>query len=140
LDPVGIGTKWRGFSKRSDDELFVERFLAQEGWLADPVPMTARVLRDIVHDLYRDNALAQGTLRLNGACVDLARGTVPVLNLIARWDSIVPGPASRALEALWGGPVETHELRGGHIGVTVGSRAPEGMWKLAGEWLERDHD
>ena len=139
LDPVGIGTKWRGFAERSDDEAFVERFLAQESWLADPVPMTAAALRDIVHGLYRDNALAEGKLKLKGSAVDLGHGVAPVLNLIAQWDSIVPGPAAQALDGLWGGPVETHVLRGGHIGVTVGSKAPQNMWKLTGEWLERDH-
>lgn len=137
LDPVGIARKWRGFQERSQDREFVARFGAQEGWLADPVPVTARALRDVVQGLYRDDGLARGTLVLEGRPVRLADGRCPALALIARGDGIVPPASSRALAGLWGGPVAIEELDGGHIGITVGSRARAGMWRAAREWLER---
>lgn len=136
LDPVGIGRKWRGFSERApEDEEFKARFLAQEGWLSDPVDVTARALREVVQHLYREDALWQGTLALEGAPVRLQDGRCPVLNLIAKGDGIVPPPASRALAERWGGPVTTREFGGGHVGITVGSRARTGMWSAAAEWL-----
>jgi polyhydroxyalkanoate synthase len=134
LDPVGIERKWRGLFKRLRDRERRQRFLAQESWLSDPIPMTARAVRDVVR-LYRENQLAAGTLFLEGAPVRLAEGRVPVLNLIAARDTLVPAAASRSLDGLWGGPVTTHTFSGGHIGVCVGSRAPEGMWRVAREWL-----
>lgn len=135
LDPVGIGRKWRGLLGRLRDREQRARFLAQERWLADPVPMTARALRGVVGGLYRENALARGTLVLEGRAISLADGRAPVLNLVAEGDTIVPPAASRALERRWGGPVVTRSFRGGHIGVCVGSRAPQGMWAAAAEWL-----
>lgn len=134
LDPVGIGRKWRGFVRLLRDRVRRRRFLAQEGWLADPVPMTGRAVRDVV-DLYQRNALAEGTLLLEGAPVRLAEGRAPVLNLIAARDTIVPAAASQALDGLWGGPVATHTFPGGHIGVCVGSRAPAAMWAVTTDWL-----
>jgi polyhydroxyalkanoate synthase len=134
LDPVGIERKWRGFLKRLRDRDRRKRFLAQESWLSDPIPMTARAVRDVVR-LYRENLLASGALHLEGTPVRLADGRVPVLNLIAERDTLVPAAASQALDGLWGGAVTTHTFSGGHIGVCVGSRAPEGVWRVTREWL-----
>jgi polyhydroxyalkanoate synthase len=136
LDPAGIGRKWRGFQQRApEDAEFRARFLAQEGWLADPVDVSARALVDVVQRLYREDALWRGSLVLEGRAVRLAEGRCPVLNLIAQGDGIVPPAASRPLAERWGGPVTTRELPGGHVGITVGSKARAGMWKTAAEWL-----
>lgn len=136
LDPAGIGRKWRGFQERApEDAEFRARFLAQEGWLADPVDVTARALVDVVQRLYREDALWQGALELQGRPVRLEEGRCPVLNLIAQGDGIVPPQASRPLAGRWGGPVTTRELPGGHVGITVGSRARAGMWTTAADWL-----
>lgn len=134
LDPTGNARKARHLADEQDPERRA-RVLAQERWLADPVPMTARALQDIVGALYRDNALAAGRLSLGGAPVDLKAGAAPVLNLIASGDTVVPPASSRALARLWGGPVETVEVKAGHIGITVGSQAPRFMWKAATDWL-----
>ncbi len=134
LDPAGNARKARHLSSEEDEERRA-RILAQETWLSDPVPMTARALRDVVGRLYRDNALAAGRLELDGAPVDLRAGAAPVLNLIATGDTVVPPVSSRALAELWGGPVETVEVKAGHIGITVGSQAPRHMWKTSAEWL-----
>jgi poly[(R)-3-hydroxyalkanoate] polymerase subunit PhaC len=140
LDPFGTSRKARTLYARRKDEEFVTRFKAQETWLADSVPMTARVLRDVVGGLYRRNALPLGTLRVAGRPVRLADGRVPVLNLIAAHDTVVPPAASRPLAELWGGPVETHEIQAGHIGITVGSKAPTAMWAVVSEWLQARRD
>lgn len=134
LDPAGNSRKARHLAGEEDEEKRA-RILAQERWLSDPVPMTARALHDIVGRLYRDNALAAGRLELEGAPVDLRAGTAPVLNLIATGDTVVPPASSRALPSLWSGPVETVEVKAGHIGITVGSQAPRHMWKTSSEWL-----
>lgn len=134
LDPVGNARKARVIAAEEDEEKRA-RMAAQERWLSDPVPMTARVLQDIVGRLYRENALAKGALTLEGAPVRLQDGVAPALNLIATHDTVVPPAASRALAELWGGRVDTVEVPAGHIGITVGSQAPRFMWKAATEWL-----
>ncbi|MGE0710313.1 MAG: alpha/beta fold hydrolase [Planctomycetota bacterium] len=140
LDPTGNARKARTLFERRDDEDFRERFVAQEGWLNDPIAMTARALRDVVGRLYRENALARGTFALQGRPLRLGAGTAPVLNLVAERDTIVPASAARAIAGLWGGPVETVSFDAGHIGVTVGSKAPQDMWRVVSEWLRARQD
>lgn len=133
LDPTGNLRKARRYRQDKDPESRA-RFEAQEGWLNDPVAMTARAVRDVV-SLYRHNRLAQGELVLGGQRVDLARGRAPLLNLIAAHDTIVPESAARAIEGLWGGEVSSRTFRAGHIGVTVGSRAKDELWAETCAWL-----
>lgn len=135
LDPTGHSRKLRHALELAGDEERSARHAAQEAWLNDPVAMTSRAVADIVQGLYRDNGLAKGTFVADGAPVDLKQGTAPVLNVIAKGDTIVPASAAKALETLWGGPVTTAELSGGHIGVTVGSKARDNLWRVAGDWL-----
>ena len=133
LDPTGNLRKARRYRQDKDPESRL-RFEAQEGWLNDPVAMTARAVRDVV-SLYRHNRLARGELVLGGQRVDLSRGRAPLLNLIAEHDTIVPASAASAVEQLWGGEVHSKTFRAGHIGVTVGSRAPRELWAETATWL-----
>lgn len=133
LDPTGNLRKARRY-RANEDAGFRARFKAQEAWLNDPVPVTARAIRDVVQ-LYRNNSLAEGRLRLGGHTVSLAAGRAPVLNLVAEYDTIVTRSAAEALSDLWGGEVTTRVFRAGHIGITVGRRAPEELWAEAATWL-----
>lgn len=135
LDPTGGSRKARLVHERRKDKEFQARHKAQEAWLNDPIPMTGKVLRDVVGELYRANALATRGLILRGQRVTLAEGEAPVLNLIAERDTIVPRQASERLAELWGGEVVTQTFRAGHIGITVGTKAPQQMWAAASEWL-----
>jgi poly[(R)-3-hydroxyalkanoate] polymerase subunit PhaC len=133
LDPTGNLRKARRY-KQNDDPDYRARFEAQEAWLNDPVPATAKAIRDVVQ-LYRSNSLARGNMVLGGRLISLAKGRAPVLNLIADYDTIVPRSAAEALGGLWGGEVTTRSFRAGHIGVTVGRRAPDELWAEVTTWL-----
>lgn len=137
LDPLGNLRKTRGFLERQKDQEFVARFKAQESWLADSVPMTARVMEDIVVKIYRNNGLVNETLHLKHKHIQFSKCQVPVVNLVAERDTIVPPAASLALEEIWGGRVENHVFKGGHLGVAVGSKAPQNMWSVVSRWLHK---
>lgn len=136
LDPTGNLRKARRY-KQNDDPDYRARFEAQEAWLNDPVPATAKAIRDVVQ-LYRSNSLALGNMVLGGRRISLAAGRAPVLNLIADYDTIVPRSAAEAIDGLWGGEVTTRSFRAGHIGVTVGRRAPDELWAEVTTWLSKD--
>ncbi|MDF1662789.1 MAG: alpha/beta fold hydrolase [Planctomycetota bacterium] len=137
LDPLGLTKKFRGFLSRCRDKKFVKRFVQLETWLSDSVDMTGKVILDIVEKLYQRNALINGQLRMRGKTIQLEQGSVPVLNLIASKDHLVPAKSSLALKDYWGGPVEDKIFHGGHLGIAVGSKAPENMWSYAAEWLSQ---
>jgi len=74
-------------------------------------------------DLYQDNKLIKGELELGGRKVDLAQLTMPVLNIYAQDDHIIPPPTSRALAGKIGTDDYTElGLPGGHIGVFVSGK------------------
>lgn len=136
LDPLGLTKKFRGFLSRWRDKKFVKRFVQLETWLSDSVDMTGKVVLDIVEKLYQKNALINGQLRIQGREIRLSEGKVPVLNLIASKDHLVPADSSLALKDHWGGPVEDKIFAGGHLGIAVGSKAPENMWSTVANWLQ----
>ena len=75
-------------------------------------------------DLYQENKLINNTWELDGRTVDLAQVTMPVLNIYAEADHIIPPPTARALTGS-SGPRTTPSsvCRGGHIGMFVSSKS-----------------
>ena len=68
--------------------------------------------------------------------VDLANITVPVLNIFAEQDHLVPPSASRALKDLVGTKDYTQlAFRGGHIGIYVSGRAQREVPPAIHDWL-----
>jgi polyhydroxyalkanoate synthase len=61
---------------------------------------------------------------------------MPVLNIYARDDHLVPPAASKALGAVVGSRDYTEvELPGGHIGVYVGLKSPRSVPSAVSEWM-----
>ncbi|MEQ8661622.1 MAG: class III poly(R)-hydroxyalkanoic acid synthase subunit PhaC, partial [Gammaproteobacteria bacterium] len=91
---------------------------------------------ECARDLYQRNALVRGTLALGGRSVRLERVSMPVLNVYARDDHLVPPAASRALGALLGtASYREHELPGGHIGIYVGKTARHALADVLAQWV-----
>jgi polyhydroxyalkanoate synthase len=90
-----------------------------------------------VKDLYQGNKLVRGELELGGRRVDLGRVTMPVLNIYAQGDVIVPPACSRGLATRLGSSdVRELQVPGGHIGVFVGGKAQAILAPAIAEWLE----
>ena len=113
-------------------------FVAMEKWLADRPDLPGALARAWLGDLYRDNALVEGHFVLCGAPVDLAKIDVPVLNVFATGDHIVPPPCSRALGRFV--PAAAYEelaLPSGHIGAFVGAKSQALLAPAIKNWLAR---
>lgn len=125
LKPAALSNqKYLDLVERLCDPEAIGDFLAMERWIADSPDQPVRVFAEFVRRLYQDNALMAGTLTLAGRRIDLGQIPVPVLNVYARDDHIVPPAASRALSRLI--PTERYRelaIPGGHIGLYVGRRA-----------------
>jgi polyhydroxyalkanoate synthase len=122
--------------ERMDDEKFVEEFLTMENWINDNVPVPGEVFRDFVKYLYQQNLLVKNQMRVGRETVDLRRITCPVLNLLARQDTLVPPSQSEPFTDLVGSTdKKTIELATGHIGLAMGSAAQRELWPQAVKWL-----
>ena len=69
---------------------------------------------------------------------DLGYVDMPILNIFAEQDHLVPPDASRALGKLAGSNDYTElSFKGGHIGIYVSSRAQREVPSAIHEWLDK---
>lgn len=121
-----------------DDEAKLLNFLRMEKWLADRPHHAGEAAKQWLKDLYQDNKLIKGELELDGRRVDLGRVTMPVLNIYAQDDHIIPAPTSRALDGRLGTDDYTEMgLPGGHIGVFVSGKSQGIVGKGVVDWLSK---
>lgn len=127
--------KYLRFIDGLDDAAATAMFLRMEQWIFDSPAIAARACREFARDFYQGNALARGGLRIGLREVRLDRLTMPLLNVYARDDHLVPPAASRALGALvTAAPYAEHELPGGHIGIYVARTRGHALASVIGDW------
>ncbi len=132
LRPMGQWSKWATLAERIDDPDFRALWAHLERWSDDPVDFPGEAYRAYVKGCYFDNALISGGWQLAGRPVDLGAGRVPAHVLSAERDHICEPPAAEALAGVWGAPVTTERLPGGHVGVCVGARLPAALLRWLG--------
>lgn len=133
-----VGKKYLNFIDQIENEVRKERFLQVEKWLHDAPDQAGKAFKELAEQLYRDNKLIQGKLFLEGRKVDLARITIPVLNVMASEDEIVPVSASRSLNRYIKSPDYAHRLYpSGHIGIYVSDKVGKRMPKSIASWLKK---
>ncbi len=106
------------------DEKRLMNFLRMEKWLADRPHHPGAAAMQWLVNLYKNNELVKGKFMLNGEPVDLRQITMPVLNIYAEGDHIIPPPCSKALRHFIESENYTEmALPGGHVGVYVSSKS-----------------
>ncbi|KAF1689213.1 class III poly(R)-hydroxyalkanoic acid synthase subunit PhaC [Pseudoxanthomonas taiwanensis] len=128
--------KYVGLVDALGDAKAVEDFLRMEKWIFDSPDQVGEAFRDFVKQFYQGNAFVNRTARIGGQAVDLGFIDMPVLNVYAEQDHLVPPAASRALRDLVGTRDYTElGFRGGHIGIYVSSRAQREVPAAIHGWL-----
>ena len=123
-----------------DDEKRLLNWLRMEKWIADRPDHPGEAAKQWLKDLYQQNKLVKGELELDGGRVDLGQITMPVLNVYAKDDHIIPPATSRALGPKVGtAEYEELALPGGHVGVFVGGKSQKLFAPAVAGFLER-HD
>jgi polyhydroxyalkanoate synthase subunit PhaC len=119
-----------------DDEKKFLNFLRMEKWLADRPHHPGEAAKQWLKDLYQDNKLIRNEMELNGQRVDLGNITMPVLNIFAKDDHIIPPATSQALAKQVGSKDYSElALPGGHIGVFVGGKSQALLGSGIANWL-----
>jgi len=139
MTPINSLTKYNvGLFDVMDDEAKLLNFLRMEKWLADRPDHPGEAGKQWLKDLYQANQLAKGEFRLNGKLVDLKKVTMPVLNIFAQEDHIIPPRSSQALGKLVGTKDYTElPLPGGHVGVFVSGKSQGIVGKNIYGWLKQ---
>jgi polyhydroxyalkanoate synthase len=128
--------KYVGLVDILDDRRALEDFLRMETWIFDSPDLAGEAYREFIKQFYQDNGLVKGSVRIGDHAVNLRDVDMPVLNIYATQDHLVPPSASRPLEKLVGTKdYSEYSFRGGHIGIYVSGRAQRDVPQTVHDWL-----
>jgi polyhydroxyalkanoate synthase len=142
LKPTANLSKLVSLADRAWDDEFLDGFLATERWGNDNVSFPGECYRRYIHDLYRGNHLALGTMRLAGRAARLEAIDCPLLAVTFAHDHIVPVASAAPLVERVASPDKAQlHLDGGHVGAVVSRKAARALWpQLSRWWAARDTD
>jgi polyhydroxyalkanoate synthase len=135
------GQKYVDMADMLEDPVKTKNFLRMEKWIFDSPDQAGEAYRQFIKWFFQENRLVKGSLEIGGKQVDLGRVTMPVFNVYATEDHLVPPAASIALEKCVGTRDYTpFAFKGGHIGIYVSGRAQKEIPSAVAKWLkERSH-
>ncbi len=140
LKPMGKVKKFLNLSKIAENKAKLENFLRMEKWISDGPAQAGETYRQFIKEFYQQNKLFEGTFELDGEAVKLENINMPLLNIYAKADHLVPPACSIPLNDKVGSKdKQSYEFPGGHIGVFVGSRSQKDLAPTVSQWLiDRD--
>ncbi len=110
--------------------------LHMDQWMHACPDQPGRAFAQFMQDFYGHNRLTEGTLTVGGERVDLSSLRMPVLNLFAEQDHLVPQASAQALVAHVKPELYTESrYGGGHIGLIVSTKAQQQVHPILGRWL-----
>ena len=128
--------KYVGLVDILDDPRALEDFLRMEKWIFDSPDQAGEAFRQFIKQFYQGNGFIEGGIDIGGRPVDLGFVDMPVLNIFAEQDHLVPPDASRALREVVGSSDYSElSFRGGHIGIYVSGRAQKEVPSGIHDWL-----
>ncbi len=108
---------------RNDDSL-LEHHRCTARWVADSPDQPGLAFEEFITLFYKENRLAAGSLVMDGRAVDLAQLRMPVLNIYALQDHLIPIESSMALGSLVSSHLyQSMEVNTGHMGVFTARQA-----------------
>jgi polyhydroxyalkanoate synthase subunit PhaC len=130
--------KYIGMVDILDDKAELENFLRMEKWIFDSPNQAGQAFREFIRDFYQGNKLIEGGLKIGERDVDLKKVTMPVLNIYAEQDHLVPPSASIPMKNVVGTKDYTVlAFKGGHIGIYVSGRAQREVAPTIHDWLSK---
>ncbi|MDJ1159911.1 alpha/beta fold hydrolase [Chelatococcus sp. SYSU_G07232] len=115
-----------------------------ERWALDEVPVSGRLVDQILQGLYRDDRFCGGTLPVRGRTVGPSSLHVPTLAVVNTADDIAsPASVTPFLRAMPNSDVRLLEYGGEigvglqHVAILTGRRAYAHVWPEIFAWLER---
>ena len=138
LKPQQLGIqKYLDLPEIMNSENKLLNFLRMEKWIFDSPDQAGETYRQFLKDFYQGNKLIKGEVMIGERQVDLKNVTMPVLNLYAEKDHLVPPASSLALEQYVGSQDYTaRSFPVGHIGMYVSGRVQRDLPPVIANWLK----
>jgi len=128
LAPDATVAKFEAFAELDPGSDAAAAFVALEDWASDGPPLALPVARALFANLFAANLTGRGAWRVGGVEVRPERFGIPVLDVVARRDRLVPAASALGLG-------ERLDIDGGHVGMVVGSRARTLLWEPLARFL-----
>ncbi len=137
LKPYSLmGQKYIDLVNILDDKDKAMNFMRMEKWIFDSPDLAGEAYREFIKQFYQENGLVKGTAKVGDDIVDLGKITIPVLNIYAMHDHLVPPDSSKALEGcISSKDYQSLEFPGGHIGIYVSGKAQKMIPPSVAKWL-----
>ena len=137
LSPFRLaGQKYVDLTDILDDAQALRNFLRMEKWIFDSPDQAGAAFRQFAKDFFQQNKLIKGEVNIGDRRVNLGNIVMPVLNVYAAQDHLVPPAASKALAECCGSRDYTEfSFQGGHIGIYVSGRAQREVPPAVAAWL-----
>ncbi|PIE82980.1 MAG: class III poly(R)-hydroxyalkanoic acid synthase subunit PhaC [Candidatus Contendobacter odensis] len=137
LSPFRLGgQKYVNLVDIADDVQALKGFLRMEKWIFDSPDQAGEAFRQFAKDFFQKNKLVKGGLMIGDKAVNLSNITMPVLNVYADQDHLVPPSSSKALAKHCGSTdYSEFSFHGGHIGIYVSGRAQCDVPPKIASWL-----
>jgi poly[(R)-3-hydroxyalkanoate] polymerase subunit PhaC len=114
---------------------YISTFKLFERWLHSDVPMAGQIFLE-TSEMWRENSLMKGTMKLGGKIVDLTRIAMPLLNVIGDRDDIVNPNSSEPLPELVSSTDKQNlHYPTGHMGAAISADSLKRLWPQITNWL-----
>ena len=143
----------RFWSRASDTGLVLQRSLSPDAaadrelherfvrWHDETVDLPGTYYLQVVHWIYRENRIANGTFTALGRTIRPGNVKIPVFLLAGSDDEIVPAAQAMATASRLGTPaslIERAIVPSSHLGLYLGSRTLATVWPRIAGWLQAD--
>jgi polyhydroxyalkanoate synthase len=120
----------------TENEETVKNFLRMEKWIFDSPDQAGEAYRQFIKDCYQKNLLIKNEMTIDGHRVDLKNIKVPLLNIMAQLDHLVPNDASKPLnDAVGSTDKDIAVFPTGHIGIFVSGKSQREIVPRITSWL-----
>jgi polyhydroxyalkanoate synthase len=140
---IFIWSRWADFAQGINDPGAIEMHMRVERWALDEMPLSSRLVEEVIRWLYREDRFCRGDLEIAGRKVGPGKITVPTLAVVTTSDDVVPlASVQPFLEALSSSDVQLIEYSGEpgvglqHLGILAGRRAHATIWPKILEWID----
>ena len=119
---------------------YIDTFRLFEQWLHSDVPMAGRIFLE-TSEMWRENSLMKGTMKVGGKIADLTRIAMPLLNVIGDHDDIVNPRSSEPLpELVSSDDKQNLHYPTGHMGAAISADSLKRLWPQITTWLSARDD
>ncbi len=121
----------------AQDKNSLINFLRMEKWIADRPDHPGEAAKQWFKDYYQENKLIKNKIVINGRQVNLNKLKMPILNIYALQDHIIPPDCSAALSRYVGTKDYSElQLNAGHVGLFVSGKSQEILSPSIVNWLK----